>query len=106
MPRSALLVLARVPAYLVVGALAALMVLPFYWMVVTALFGLFAGYAFAVYRFPLQNAFFLMILATLMVPVQVTSVALYVLLARLRRGDTYLVHLAPDVARAFRGFVM
>jgi len=158
MPRSALLVLARVPAYLVVGALAALMVLPFYWMVVTAfspaediiafppkwipsrltlehftvafaqarwllyywnslvvavvsvgcsvLFGLFAGYAFAVYRFPLQNAFFLMILATLMVPVQVTSVALYVLLARLGWVDTYLGILAPNFASAFGVFMI
>ena len=31
------------------------------------LFGLFAGYAFAVYRFPLQNVLFLLILSTLMV---------------------------------------
>lgn len=158
MPRSALLALTRVPAYLVVGALAILMVLPFYWMVVTAfspaediiafppqwipsrltlehftaafaqarwllyywnslvvaavsvgcsvLFGLFAGYAFAVYRFPLQNAFFLMILATLMVPVQVTSVALYVLLARLGWVDTYLGILAPNFASAFGVFMI
>ena len=158
MPRSVLVTLGRVPLYLVVGALAVLMVLPFYWMVITAfspaadiiafpprwipgrltlehfgvafaqarwlvyywnslvvaavsvgcslLFGLFAGYAFAVYRFPLQNLFFLLILSTLMVPVQVTSVALYVLLARLGWVDTYLGILAPNFASAFGVFMI
>ena len=70
------------------------------------LFGLFAGYAFAVYRFPLQNVFFLLILSTLMVPVQVTSVALYILLARLGWVDTYLGILAPNFASAFGVFMI
>jgi ABC-type glycerol-3-phosphate transport system permease component len=68
--------------------------------------GLFAGYAFAVYRFPLQNFFFLLILSTLMVPVQVTSVALYILLARLGWVDTYLGILAPNFASAFGVFMI
>ncbi len=144
--------------YLVVAAVAVVMVLPFYWMVVTAvspasdilafppkwipsrltlehftvafakapwltyyqnslvvavvsvgcslLFGLFAGYAFAVYRFPLQNAFFLLILSTLMVPVQVTSVALYIMLARIEWVDSYLGILAPNFASAFGVFMI
>jgi ABC-type glycerol-3-phosphate transport system permease component len=70
------------------------------------LFGLFAGYAFAMYRFPLQNFFFLLILTTLMVPVQVTSVALYILLARLGWVDTYLGILAPNFASAFGVFMI
>jgi ABC-type glycerol-3-phosphate transport system permease component len=142
----------------VVAGTAVLMILPFYWMLVTALspapdvmafppmwlpsrvtlehfqyalqkapwllyywnslvvavvsvggsllFGLFAGYAFAVYRFPLQNVFFLLILSTLMVPVQVTSVALYVLLARIEWVDTYLGILAPNFASAFGVFML
>jgi ABC-type glycerol-3-phosphate transport system permease component len=148
----------RVALYAVVTAVAVLMVLPFYWMVLTAIspasdilafpprwipsrltlehfavafakapwasyywnslvvavvsvasslvFGLFAGYAFAVYRFPLQNVFFLLILSTLMVPVQVTSVALYVLLARIEWVDTYLGILAPNFASAFGVFML
>src|SRR5207249_1319422 len=112
--------LGRVVAYLLIGLGAVVMMLPFYWMVITAvspapdiiafppkwipshltldhfreaaakapwllyyknslvvatasvglsvLFGLFAGYAFAVYKFPLQNFSFLLILGTLMVP--------------------------------------
>jgi ABC-type glycerol-3-phosphate transport system permease component len=69
-------------------------------------FGLFAGYAFAVYRFPLQNAFFLLILSTLMVPVQVTSVALYILLSRLGWVDSYVGILAPNFASAFGVFLL
>jgi len=69
-------------------------------------FGLFAGYAFAVYRFPLQNVLFLSILSTLMVPVQVTSVALYVLLSRIGWVDTYAGILAPNFASAFGVFMI
>jgi ABC-type glycerol-3-phosphate transport system permease component len=70
------------------------------------LFGLFAGYAFAVYRFPLQNVLFLLILSTLMVPVQVTSVALYILLSRIGCVDTYAGILAPNFASAFGVFLL
>ncbi len=144
--------------YLLVGGVALLMILPFYWMVATAfmpapdiiafppkwiptrltlehfavafdkapwltyyrnslvvavasvgcslLFGLFAGYAFAVYRFPLQNFFFLLILGTLMVPVQVTSVALYIQLSKIGWVDTFLGILAPNFASAFGVFML
>ena len=70
------------------------------------LFGLFAGYAFAVYRFLLQNVLFLLILSTLMVPVQVTSVALYILLSRIGWVDTYAGILAPNFASAFGVFLL
>ena len=157
MRRTVLLSIGRAPLVMGLGALAVLMVLPFYWMVITALspapdilafpprwipsrltlehfeaalarapwlvyyansllvaaiavgssllFGLFAGYAFAVYRFPLQNVFFVLLLSTLMVPVQVTSVALYIQVARLGWVDTYLGILAPNFASAFAVFL-
>lgn len=158
MLHSVLVPFGRLSVYLVVGAVAALMILPFYWMIITAfmpapdilafppqwiptrltlehfavafakapwltyywnslvvavgsvtcslLFGLFAGYAFAVYRFPLQNFFFLLILATLMVPVQVTSVALYIQLSKIGWVDTFLGILAPNFASAFGVFML
>ncbi len=148
----------RLGIYILVGGVAAIMILPFYWMVITSfmpapdilsfppkwfptrvtfehfvaafakapwltyywnslvvavgsvscslLFGLFAGYAFAVYRFPLQNFFFLMILGTLMVPVQVTSVALYIHLSKIGWVDTFLGILAPNFASAFGVFML
>lgn len=158
MSRSILAAIGRVNLYLAVIGIAVIMILPFYWMVITAfvpapdiiafppkwipsrltlehfaeafakapwlayywnsivvavvsvscslLFGLFAGFAFAVYRFPLQNFFFLLIIGTLMVPVQVTSVALYILLAQIRWVDTYLGILAPNLASAFGVFMI
>ena len=158
MSRSVLAVIGRVNLYLAVIGIAVIMILPFYWMVMTAfvpapdiiafppkwipsrltlehfaeafakapwlayywnsivvavvsvscslLFGLFAGFAFAVYRFPLQNFFFMLIIGTLMVPVQVTSVALYILLAQIRWVDTYLGILAPNFASAFGVFMI
>ncbi|MBI4572439.1 MAG: carbohydrate ABC transporter permease [candidate division NC10 bacterium] len=156
--RAVLKAFGQLNLYVVVGGVAILMILPFYWMVMTAftpatdiiafppkwipsrltlehfdialekapwlvyywnslvvavvsvgcslLLGLFAGYAFAVYRFPLQNLFFLLILATLMVPVQVTSVALYIMLSRIGWVDTYLGILAPNFASAFGVFMI
>src|SRR5207247_9730849 len=117
-------------AYLLIGLGAVVMLLPFYWMIITAvspapdiiafppkwipshltldhlreaaakapwllyymnslvvatvsvglsvLFGLFARYAFGVYKFPLQKFSLLLILRTLMLPLQVTWVSLSV----------------------------
>jgi multiple sugar transport system permease protein len=144
--------------YLVLAAFGILMVMPFYWMIVTSfqipenlisfppkwwprpptlehfeaaidqapfllyyrnslivaaisvscsvIFGLFAGYAFAVYQFPLQNFLFILILSTLMVPIQVTSVSLYILMARFHWIDTFPGILAPNFASAFGVFFM
>lgn len=144
--------------YLAVTGVALIMVLPFYWMLITSvmpapdiqsfppkffpiritmshfmeafnkapwfryylnslvvatasvglslLFGLFAGYAFAVYRFPLQNFLFILILSTIMIPVQVTSVALFMMVARLQWVDTFPGILAPNFASAFAVFLL
>jgi multiple sugar transport system permease protein len=70
------------------------------------LLGLFAGYAFAIYDFPLKGFFFFLILATLMVPIQVTSVSLYILMAKFGWIDTFPGILAPDLASAFGMFLI
>ena len=64
------------------------------------------GYAFALYRFPLKNVLFILILSTLMVPIQVTSVALYILMAQFRWVDTFMGILAPNLASAFSVFFL
>lgn len=148
----------KVAIYLLVAAVGAIMLLPFYWMIVTSfspieditafppkwipshltlehfqlafdkapflvyyrnslavgiisvgcsvLFGLFAGYAFVVYQFPLKNFFFILILSTIMIPFQVTCVALYVLLAKMRWVDTLWGILAPNFASALGVFLI
>jgi len=68
--------------------------------------GLFAGYAFAMYSFPLRGFFFVLILATLMVPIQVTSVSLYILMAKMSWIDTFAGILAPNLASAFAMFLI
>ncbi|HUX20634.1 MAG TPA: carbohydrate ABC transporter permease, partial [Spirochaetia bacterium] len=72
----------------------------------SSIFGLFAGYAFALYKFPLKNVLFIIILSTLMVPIQVTSVSLYILMANFRWVDTFPGILAPNLASAFGVFFM
>lgn len=72
----------------------------------SVLFGLFAGYAFAVYRFPLRNFFFILILSTIMIPFQVTCVALYVLLTKLGWVNTIWGILAPNFASALGVFLI
>jgi multiple sugar transport system permease protein len=72
----------------------------------SVLLGLFAGYAFAIYSFPLKGFFFFLILATLMVPIQVTSVSLYVLMAQINWIDTFAGILAPNLASAFGMFLI
>jgi multiple sugar transport system permease protein len=72
----------------------------------SVLLGLFAGYAFAIYSFPLKGFFFFLILATLMVPIQVTSVSLYVLMAKMNWIDTFAGILAPNLASAFGMFLI
>lgn len=72
----------------------------------SVIFGLFAGYAFVVYRFPLRNFFFILILSTIMIPFQVTSVALYVMLAKIGWVNTYLGILAPNFGSALGVFLI
>ncbi len=144
--------------YILISAIAVIMVLPFYWMLITSVspirdilafppkwipshlafgnfievfntapfhlyylnsflvavicvgcsvfLGLFAAYAFAVYRFPLQNFFFLLILSTIMIPFQVTSVALYILLAKMGWINTLWGIVAPNFASALGIFLI
>lgn len=148
----------RVIFYILISAIAVIMVLPFYWMLITSVspirdilsfppkwipshlafenfievfntapfhlyylnsflvavicvgcsvfLGLFAAYAFAVYRFPLQNFFFLLILSTIMIPFQVTSVALYILLAKMGWINTLWGIVAPNFASALGIFLI
>ncbi|MGC8778176.1 MAG: carbohydrate ABC transporter permease [Candidatus Caldatribacteriaceae bacterium] len=72
----------------------------------SVLFGLLAGYAFVVYRFPLRDFFFLLILSTIMIPFQVTSVSLYMMLSKMGWVDTYWGILAPNLGSALGMFLI
>ena len=65
-----------------------------------------AAYAFARMRWPGRDALFLLYLATLMVPSQVTITPLFILMERLGWVDTYQGLILPGVASAFGTFLL
>ncbi|MGO4956082.1 carbohydrate ABC transporter permease [Luteococcus sp. Sow4_B9] len=65
-----------------------------------------AGYAFARLRFRGSNALFAVILATMMVPMQVTIVPVFMLVRGMGLADTLLALILPAIPTAFGTFLM
>lgn len=65
-----------------------------------------AGYAFAFLRFPAKALVFLLFLATLMVPIEVTAVANLEIVQRLGWIDTYQALVVPFLAFAVGTFLL
>ena len=68
-----------------------------------------AGYAFARMRFPFRNGLFLLVLGTMMVPVAMTLVPVYVILVKMPGGswiNTYQGLTVPFMVSAFGIFLM
>lgn len=59
-------------------------------VVLTVIVSLLAGYGFSRYRFPLKNVFFVLIIATLMIPFQSILTPLFIILARLGLNNSLL----------------
>ncbi|MEV4263796.1 carbohydrate ABC transporter permease [Kribbella sp. NPDC049584] len=68
--------------------------------------GSMAAYGFARLHFPLKNVIFACYLATLMVPLQVLVVPLFIEMKTLNLQDTYFALLAPTIASAFGVFLL
>jgi multiple sugar transport system permease protein len=68
--------------------------------------GSMAAYGFARLRFRGRNVVFGIYLATLMVPLQVLVVPLFIQMTRLGLNDTYFALLAPSIASAFGIFLL
>lgn len=68
--------------------------------------GAMAAYAFARLRFPGRNLIFGLYLATLMVPLQVLVVPLFIEMKLLNLQDTYMAMIAPSIASAFGVFLI
>jgi multiple sugar transport system permease protein len=69
-------------------------------------FDTMAGYAFAKRRFPGRNLLFWVILSTLMIPIHVTIIPLYVVTRKLGLIDNLLAVILPGTATAFGIFLM
>ncbi len=65
-----------------------------------------AGYAFARLRFPGRDLFFLLLLASLMVPFQVTIIPIFLLMRDLGLIDDPLAIILPGLINAFGVFLM
>jgi len=68
--------------------------------------GVLTAYALVFLRFPRKNLVFLVVLAALMVPVQITIIPNYVLVAELGWVNTYQGIIIPGAAVAFGTFLM
>jgi len=68
--------------------------------------GSMAGYGFGRLRFRGKNVVFALYLATLMVPLQVLVVPLFIEMKWLNLQDTYMALLAPSIASAFGIFLL
>jgi multiple sugar transport system permease protein len=65
-----------------------------------------AGFAFAKLRFPFKTPLFLLLIASLMVPIQVTIIPLFVLLRNFGLIDTLISLILPVMTGAFGVFMM
>lgn len=74
-------------------------------VVLTVGINLMAGYVFAKYRFPGRTALFLLVVSTLMIPVQVIMVPQFRIVAELGWVDSYWAVIVPRAAEAFGIFL-
>jgi ABC-type glycerol-3-phosphate transport system permease component len=65
-----------------------------------------AGYVFAKFQFPGKNILFVVVLATIMIPFQVTMIPAFRILKFLGWNNTYLGLIAPGMVGAFGIFLM
>jgi multiple sugar transport system permease protein len=65
-----------------------------------------AGFAFARLRFPFRNTLFILLLASLMVPNQVTVIPLFILMRKLGLIDNHWSLILPGLTSAFGVFLM
>jgi len=70
------------------------------------LFAALAAFAFAKLRFRGRDALFAVLLATLMVPGEVTLPPLYVMFARIHWVNTYQIQILPGIASVFGLFLI
>lgn len=75
-------------------------------VVVTVFINLLAGYTFAKYEFPGRNIIFLLLISTLMIPIQVIMVPEFLIISKLGWVNTYWGVIVPRAAEAFGLFMV
>ncbi|WP_207953262.1 carbohydrate ABC transporter permease [Paenibacillus agricola] len=73
--------------------------------IITVFINLLAGYAFAKYKFKGKEFMFLIVLSTLMIPIQVTMIPNFIIVSKLGLLNTYVGLILPTCAEAFGLFL-
>jgi cellobiose transport system permease protein len=71
------------------------------YIILIIFFASLAGFAFAKYRFPGRDVLFVFLLATIMLPPQVTYVPLFILISKLHWVSTYQALVVPRLLHGF-----
>jgi len=80
-------------------------IVTFFATLITVFINLLAGYAFAKFHFKGKELFFMIVLSTLMIPIQVTMIPNYLIISRLHLLNNYLGLIFPPCAEAFGLFL-
>jgi ABC-type glycerol-3-phosphate transport system permease component len=75
-------------------------------LIPAALLSLLAAYGFAVYEFPFKDVAFMLILSLLMVPDEMISVPLYLIVARIGLVNTFFGIMLPGLCSVFGIYMM
>ena len=68
--------------------------------------GSMAAFAFARLRFPGRNVLFILLLASLMVPIQVTIIPIFLMMSKFKLVDNHLALILPGLTSAFGVFLL
>jgi multiple sugar transport system permease protein len=66
----------------------------------TCVFAAMAGYAFAKIEFPWKNAIFLALLSSMMIPIEVTTIPLFLVMSKVGLVDTHFPLIVPSMLGA------
>lgn len=65
-----------------------------------------AAFIFAKFEFPFKNLLFILLLASMMVPLQVTGIPIFIILMKLKLTNTYLGVIFPAIFNVFAIFLL
>lgn len=65
-----------------------------------------AAFIFAKFEFPFKNLLFILLLASMMVPLQVTGIPIFIILMKLKLTNTYLGVIFPTIFNVFAIFLL
>ncbi|HPY05955.1 MAG TPA: carbohydrate ABC transporter permease [Rectinema sp.] len=75
-------------------------------MILQIIIGSFAAYGFSKGKFPGRDILFIVVLGALMVPIQVTFVPIYVMIAKLKWINTFAGLIVPNAVSAYTIFML